>query len=300
MKQLGDFPLFNNSKTNIMKTKTLFAAMAACVMMTSCSSNDMEEQVSNNQTETVTISFPQFQQTIEPMTRTNTDVSTLVTHIDVWLTDGTTTTDVHQVSTDANFGTVSVELTRNKTYTMYAVAHKADGATMADGIIAFTNDKVTHSMFYTTQFNTSTTNQLSCEMKRIVGMFRLETTDAVPNNVAKVQFIIPQTCTRWSVSGVGANKVDRTSEITVSSKNQDGTASFNIYIIGSDIDETYDITVKALDANNNVVTNGERTFSGVTIRNNYKTIYSGAFFSPSTLTSSFVVSDWETFESISF
>ena len=274
--------------------------MAAAAMMAACSSDNGEEPV-NNEKETVTISFPQFQQTIEPMTRTNTDVSTLVTHIDVWLTDGTTTTDIHQVSTDTGFGTVSVELTRNKTYTMYAIAHKANGAaTLTNNIIAFPEEKVTHSMFYTTQFNPSTTKQMSCEMNRIVGQFRLETTDAVPNNVVKVQFIIPQTCTRWSVSGVGANKIDRTSEITVSSKNQDGTASFNIYIIGSDTDETYDITVKALDANNNVVTNGERTFSGVTIRNNYKTIYSGAFFSPSTLTSSFVVSDWETFESINF
>ena len=274
--------------------------MAAAAMMAACSSDNGEEPV-NNETETVTISFPQFQTTIEPMTRTNTDVSTLVTHIDVWLTDGTTTTAVHQVSTDTGFGTVSVELTRNKTYTMYAIAHKANGAaTLTNNIIAFTEEKVTHSMFYTTQFNPSTTNQMSCEMSRIVGMFRLETTDAIPDDVAKIQFIIPQTCTRWNVSGVGTNKIDRTSEITVSSKNQDGTASFVLYIIGSDTDESYDITVKALDANNNVVTNGERTFSGVTIRNNYKTIYSGAFFSPSTLTSSFVVSDWETFESINF
>ena len=273
--------------------------MVAAAMMAACSSDNGEEPV-NNETETVTISFPQFQTTIEPMTRTNTDVSTLVTHIDVWLTDGTTTTDVHQVSTDANFGTITADLNRNNTYTMYAVAHKADGATLSDGIIAFTNDKVTHAMYYTTTFTPATTSTLSCEMSRIVGMFRLETTDAVPADVAKMRFEIPQTFTRWNVNGTGANKVDRTSDITVSSTNQDGTASFVLYIIGSDTDETYDITVKALDSNNNVVTNGERTFSGVTIRNNYKTIYSGAFFSPSTLTSSFVVSDWETFESISF
>ena len=280
-----------------MRKTILFAAVA---LLCACSQND-EQKETVNETETVTIEFPQFKTTIEPMTRTNTDVSTLVTHIDVWFTDGTTTTAVHQVSTDTGFGTVSVELTRNKTYTMYAIAHKANGAaTLTNNIIAFPEEKVTHSMFYTTQFNPSTTNQMSCEMNRIVGMFRLETTDAVPNDVAKIQFIIPQTCTRWNVSGTGVNKIDRTSEITVSNKNQDGTASFVLYIIGSDTDETYDITVKALDSNNNVVTNGERTFSGVTIRNNYKTIYSGAFFSPSTLTSSFVVSDWETFESISF
>ena len=299
MKQLGDYPFLINLKQNIMKTKTLFAAMAACAMMTACS-NDMEDQVSNKQTETVTISFPQFQTTIEPLTRGTTDVSTLVTHIDVWLSDGTTTTDIHQVSTDANFGTITATLDRTKTYNMYAVAHKADGATLSDGIISFTNDKVTHAMYYTTTFTPATTSTLSCEMSRIVGMFRLETTDAVPDDVAKMQFIIPQTFTRWNVNGTGANKVDRTSEITVSSKNQDGTATFNIYIIGSDEQELYDITVKALDADGNVVENGQRTFTDIPIRNNYKTILSGAFFAPGSLSTTFTVTDWETYAVVNF
>ena len=273
--------------------------MTACAMMTACS-NDMEDQVSNKQTETVTISFPQFQTTIEPLTRGTTDVSTLVTHIDVWLSDGTTTTDIHQVSTDANFGTITATLDRTKTYNMYAVAHKADGATLSDGIISFTNDKVTHAMYYTTTFTPATTSTLSCEMSRIVGMFRLETTDAVPDDVAKMQFIIPQTFTRWNVNGTGANKVDRTSEITVSSKNQDGTATFNIYIIGSDEQELYDITVKALDADGNVVENGQRTFTDIPIRNNYKTILSGAFFAPGSLSTTFTVTDWETYAVVNF
>ena len=274
--------------------------MAAAAMMAACSSDNGEEPV-NNETETVTISFPQFQQTIEPMTRTNTDVSTLVTHIDVWLTDGTTTTAVHQVSTDTGFGTVSVELTRNKTYTMYAIAHKANGAaTLTNNIIVFPEEKVTHSMFYTTQFNPSTTNQMSCEMSRIVGMFRLETTDAVPADVSKMRFEIPQTFTRWNVNGTGANKVDRTSEITVSSTNQDGTATFVLYVIGSDDQELYDITVKALDADGNVVENGQRTFTDIPIRNNYKTILSGAFFAPGSLSTTFTVTDWETYAVVNF
>lgn len=273
--------------------------MVAAAMMVACSSDNGEEPV-NKQTETVTISFPQFQTTIKPFTRGMTDVSTLVTHIDVWITDGTTTTDIHQVSTDANFGTITADLNRNNTYTMYAVAHKADGATLSDGIIAFTNDKVTHAMYFTTTFTPATTSTLSCEMSRIVGMFRLETTDAVPDNVAKVRFEIPQTFTRWNVDGVGANKVDRVSEITVSSKNQDGTVAFMLYIIGSDEEVSYDITVKALDANGNVVENGQRTFADIPIRNNYKTILSGAFFAPGSLSTTFTVTDWETYAVINF
>lgn len=273
--------------------------MAAAAMMAACSSDSGEEPV-NNETETVTISFPQFQMYTEEMTRGTTDVSTLVTHIDVWITDGTTTTDIHQVSTDDNFGTITAELNRNNTYTMYAVAHKADGATLSDGIIAFTNDKVTHAMYYTTTFTPATTSTLSCEMSRIVGMFRLETTDAMPDNVSKVRFEIPQTFTRWNVAGVGVNKVDRVSEITVSSKNQDGTVAFILYIIGSDEEVGYDITAKALDANGNVVENGQRTFTDIPIRNNYKTILSGDFFAPGSLSTTFTVTDWETYAVINF
>lgn len=279
--------------------KKTFFAFAALALLMSCSSDD-DAQVTNKKTSTVTIEFPQFTKTMEEMTRGITDVSTLVTHIDVWITDGTTTTDIHQVSTDDGFGTVTADLSRDKTYTMYAVAHKADGATLSDGIIAFTNDKVTHAMYYTTTFTPATTSTLSCEMSRIVGMFRLETTDAVPDNVAKVRFEIPQTFTRWNVTGVGANKVDRVSEITVSSKNQDGTVAFILYIIGSDEEVGYDITVKALDANGNVVENGQRTFADIPIRNNYKTILSGAFFAPGSLSTTFTVTDWETYAVINF
>lgn len=281
-----------------MKMKNVFFAAVACVLA-ACSSDNGEESVSNEMKK-VSITFPQFTQTMEEMTRGTTDVSTVVTHIDVWITDGTTTTEIHQISTDEGFGTVTADLSRDKTYTMYAVAHKADGATLNDGVITFTNDKVTHSMFYTTTFSTETTTSLSCTMSRIVGMFRVETTDAVPDNVAKFQLTIPQTYTKWNVSGVGSNKTDRTVDIAVTGRNQDGTVALNTYIIGSNTDTTYDITVKAMNSDNEVVENGQRTFEDVTIRNNYKTILSGAFFSPNTLTSSFVVSDWETFESISF
>ena len=115
-----------------------------------------------------------------------------------------------------------------------------------------------------------------------------------------MRFEIPQTFTRWNVNGTGANKVDRTSDITVSSTNQDGTATFVLYVIGSDDQELYDITVKALDADGNVVENGQRTFSDIPIRNNYKTILSGAFFAPGSLSTTFTVTDWETYAVVNF
>ena len=277
--------------------KKMFFMLAAVVLLMGCSKDD--EQVSNKQKETVTFTFPQFQTSVEPMTRT-TDVSTLVTHIDVWITDGTTTTDIHQVSTDDGYGTITADLNRNTSYTIYAVAHKAEGATLTDGVIAFTDDKVTHAMFYSTTFTPSTTTELSCMMNRIVGQFRMETTDAVPDGVEKFRFLIPQTFTRWNVNGTGANAIDRTSDIRVSSRGQDGTVAINIYIIGSADQQLYDITVQALDANGDVVENGQRTFDDVPIRNNYKTVMSGAYFVPTSVSLSLAVNDWETYTTVNF
>ena len=267
--------------------------MAAAAMMAACSSDNGEEPV-NNETETVTISFPQFKTTIEPLTRGTTDVSTLVTHIDVWFTDGTTTTDVHQVSTDANFGTITADLNRNNTYTMYAVAHKADGATLTDGVVAFTDDKVTHSMWYTTTFSPSTTTSLSCEMTRIVADFRLEITDDIPTSVKKLRFTVSDVFDRWSVTDGGTHQLDRTSII-----NYNGTSAvFNIYAIVTDAQTTHTVTVTALDENDQEVQT--RTFADVPLRNGYKTNYRGTFFIDSSFTSSFTINDWNEYETVDF
>ena len=265
------------------------------MVLTACS-NEQEECVFNgstaeNQTE-VTLSFSPYEQTA--MTRTATSVASVVTHLDVWITDGETTQDIHQTTSDAEFGTISVTLDKTKTYTLYAVGHKADGATLSDGVISFTDDKVTHSMFYTTTFSPATTTSLSCLMNRIVADFRLEITDDIPTSAVKFRFTISDVFDRWNVSTGGTHSLNRVSTI-----NCNGTSSiFNVYAITTNEQTLHTVTVEALDDNDAVIQS--RVFENVPLRNGYKTNYTGVYFTDTPTAAAFTVTDWEEFAAVNF
>ena len=267
-------------------------AIAALVigLMTGCSSDNDEQRVMEP-TE-VTLTFSPY--TMEAMTRTATSIASLVTHLDVWVTDGSTEVEAHQTNTDDGFGTVSMTLDKTKTYALYAVAHKADGAILTDGVVAFTDDKVTHSMWYTTTFTPATTTSLSCLMTRIVADFRLEITDDIPDECKSFRFTVNGIYDRWNVSTGGTHELDRTSVVAYNGT----SAIFNIYAIVTDAQTTHDITVEALDADEAVLQT--RTFTDVPLRNGYKTNYRGTFFIDTPMTMSFTVNDWQEYDTVEF
>ena len=280
--------LMYNLKLIIMK-KFVFFATLACVLA-SCSSDNGEEL---SKKELVTITFSPY--SMNEMTRTATSISTVVTRLDVWIMEGGNTTAVHQSSSDDGFGLLSVTLDRTKTYTLYAVGHKcAEPATLSDGVVSFPDDKVTHSLWYTTTFSPATTTNLSCLMTRIVADFRLEITDNIPTSAVKFRFTIASVFDRWNVSTGGTHSLDRVSTI-----NCNGTSAiFNVYAIVTDASTTHDILVEALDENDGVVKS--RTFADVPLRNGYRTNYSGAFFIDQPVSASFLVDDWSDYDTVNF
>ena len=275
--------------------KLFIMALAVGLTLTACEKSSEECVVNgsavDNQAE-VTLTFSPYE--MGAMTRAATSIASVVTHLDVWITDGTTTQDIHQTSADADFGSLSVTLDKTKTYTLYAIGHKADGATLSDGVIAFTDDKVTHSMFYTTTFSPATTTNLSCLMNRIVADFRLDITDDFPAECKSLRFTIANVFDRWNVSTGGTHSLDRVSTISYG-----GTSSiFNVYAIVTDAQTTHDITVEALDADGNVLQT--RTFMNVPLRNGYKTSYKGTFFIDTPMTMEFMVNDWNEYDEVTF
>lgn len=279
-----------------MKKKSVF--FAALLMLAACSSDNMEEQKSKVNLQSVIMTFSPY--TMESMTRTVTSIAGIVTHLDVWLYEnGNEVTAIHQSSGDIGFGSVAVTLDKTKTYTLYAVAHKCtDNATLTNGIIAFPDDKVTHSMFYTTTFSPFTTTSLSCEMQRIVAQFRLETTDEVPSVCKKVQFTIGNVFDRWHVQNGGTHSIDKQHTVNITSTASDGTVAINIFSITTDAQTLHDISVDALDKDDNVVQS--RTFANVPLRNGYKTTYHGAFFTDTTMEMMFTIDDWNEYDTIEF
>ena len=266
----------------------------AVLWLVGCSEQSEQTEQSDELTK-VSLSFSPYEQSaMARTTRAASSIAGIVTHLDVWITDGTTTQDIHQTSADANFGSLSVTLDKTKTYTLYAIGHKADGATLSDGVISFTDDKVTHSMFYSITFSPATTTNLSCLMNRIVADFRLDITDDFPAECKSLRFTIANVFDRWNVTTGGTHSLDRVSTISYG-----GTSSiFNVYAIVTDAQTTHDITVTALDENDQELQT--RTFMNVPLRNGYKTSYKGTFFIDTPMTMEFMVNDWNEYDEVTF
>ena len=274
-----------------MKKSLLFAAFVAAVC--SCSQDESESAFNGSPVENqkeVSLTFSPYE-----MTRSATSIASVVSNLDVWLYEsGAEFTSVHQSSSDSGFGSLSVTLDKTKTYTLYAVGHKADGTSLTDGIISFTDDKVTHAMFYTTTFSPATTTSLNCLMNRIVASFRLEITDDIPSSAVKFRFTVSGVYDRWNVSTGGTHQLDRVSNISYG-----GTSKvFSVYAIVTDAQTLHTVTVTALDDNDKELQT--RTFADVPLRNGYKTSYRGTFFIDTPASASFLVNDWNEYDTVDF
>jgi len=275
--------------------------MVAVAMLTACT-NDGAGEVTNDETAVVRMAFAPYE--VEPMTRANdadgftrAAVADYATRLDVWLYEGGTEVQaVHQQSTDEGFASLSVRLEKSKTYTVYACAHKAAGAaTLSDGVVSWPDDKVTHSFFYSQTFSPATTTTLNCLMERIVGNFRLEITDKVPEAVTRMTVDVGVSPTRWNVDGYGENAVSRVSSFTPA---VGSSPALSVFLLAGSEEEKMDITVTAYDATDAVVQ--QRVFEDVPIRAGYRSTYRGEFFTGAVSSMSFTVSDWMDYETVEF
>ena len=273
-----------------MKFHTL--AVVAMAMLTACT-NDGAGEVLNNETAEVRMTFSPYE--VEPMMRAA--VADYATRLDVWLYEGGSEVQaVHQQSTDEGFASLSVRLEKSKTYTVYACAHKAAGeASLSNGVVSWPDDKVTHSFFYSQSFSPATTTTLNCLMERIVGNFRLEVTDKVPEGVARITVDVGMSPTRWNVAGYGENAVSRVSSFTPA---VGASPTLSVFLLAGSDEEKRDVTVTAYDATDAVVQ--QRVFSDVPIRAGYRSTYRGAFFTEADEVMTFTVNDWVDYETVEF
>ena len=273
-----------------MKFYTL--AVVAIAALTACT-NDGADEVMNDKTAEVRMTFSPYD--VEPMMRAA--VADYATRLDVWLYEGGTEVQaIHQQSTDEGFASLSVRLEKSKTYTVYAVAHKAAGAaSLSNGVVSWPDDKVTHSFFFSQSFSPATTTTLNCLMERIVGNFRLEVTDKVPEGVARMTVDVGVSPTRWNVVGYGENAVGRVSSFTPA---VGASPTLSVFLLAGSEEEKHDITVTAYDSEDAVVQ--QRVFSDVPIRAGYRSTYRGAFFTEADEVMTFTVNDWMDYETVEF
>lgn len=287
--------------------KKYFSLAVAATMLVACTNEyvtDVDE-VENGKAK-VMISFAP-----EVMTRATVPVGNVVNRLDVWLFEGDATAAVgqteavaesHQTNNDDGFGSLSVTLDKNRTYTLYAVGHKESAsASISGGVVSFPDTKKLQTLYYTTTFTPSETTTLSCVMKRAVGAFRIVFNDEVPEDVKKLSISTTQTPTQWSFPQLaGITPSDRyTVEWTNWSKDKDGILYFTVYVLGRDTETQHDFVVTAYGEDGSVLKS--RTFTSVPIRNNYMITYRGSFFLDTTFSSTFTVNDeWSSFDTVEF
>ena len=247
-----------------------------------------------------------FETCIEPFnsrTRAASSLSDVITinRIDMWLTNGENVIEVHQTSSDADYGSPSVTIDKQKTYQLIVVAHKGTApADLSDGIISFPDEKLTDTFFYSDSFNAS--SETSITLQRIVGMFKLWITDEMPASDTRLTFAISGTGNRWNTSeSISCNQTDRTVTFDSPSQSSDGSTKLNLYILPSSLtnESTATIHCQAFASDGTPIT--EYAFADVPIRANHVTTYKGVFFKEQAFSLSMTADKtWKEYDTIDF
>lgn len=281
-----------------MRKNLLFAL--AIGLLYACSSDKVEEPQNHDDLVEVKLNLKGFTFETEAMTRATTAVGDYVTHLDIWLYEsGNEFTSFHQTSSESGFGTLSLTLNNTKTYILYAVAHRCNSAaSLSDAVISFPEDKVTHSFFIKQTFTPTKGMSLNLTMNRIVAQFSFVTTDAVPDWCKTLRFTISDVYDRWNVNTGGTHQLNRVSTINISSTREDGSVTCNVYAIVTNENTNHNILVEAIDANGEVQESHQ--FTNIPLKNNRRTIATGAFFTDADSGFSFLAQDWEEETTVNF
>lgn len=186
--------------------------------------------------------------------------------------------DLKQKSTDANFGTFSLNLDEG-TYLALIVAHnQSKNPTMTNPEkIQFDNDL--SDVFYWSKEITiedGSSQQIDVDMHRQVAMVRFVTTDNVPDNVASIKFYYTGGSAAIDArTGNGSVKSKQTAIRNITENMKGKPATFEIYTFPKD-DSPLKIQVTGQDANGQIVF--DRTFENVEIKRNQISVYTGELF----------------------
>lgn len=214
-----------------------------------------------------------------------TDVKQVCTRISLALfKDGVKVKSIHQDTKDAHFGKIDVTLPAG-TYQVIAIAHSGSGSATITSPeeISFPKNKMTDTFYYCQEVTVGGNASYQLEMKRAVAMFRLVTTDAIPTAVKTMKFYYTGGSSTFNaVTGVGAKNSRQTEERTVTDAQHAGPGQFDVYTFPHTPSDVLKITVSALNASGDVIT--EHTFEEVPVKVNEITQYKGSFFQGTTPT----------------
>ena len=209
----------------------------------------------------------------------STDVTTLCNRVSVAVyQNGTRVKQVNQTTNDQDFGKIQLTLPAGKYKLLVLAYNGSKSATMTDVEKVTFSGGMSDTFWYCKDIDLESDTSEDITMKRIVAMFRLSLTDAMPKNVKTMKFAYTGgSSTLNAVTGQGCVNSRQSEDFTVTSDMVGKANDFDIYTFPKPDSQTLKVTVTALDANGNQLI--QHIFDGVEIRCNMISKYTGAFFS---------------------
>lgn len=264
-------PRFFYKLHTIMKKSIILLPLLA--LLISCSSKKDEPK----ETYDVKFSVSGFTFTTSPMSAPRKAVSSLSDEdgdmTDLYLFDGSTQL-AHQVSTDENFGTITVMLTAGS-HTLHFVATRSTGLAYEGGVLSATSLRSTFGKTIT--INVSGSSDETVEMNRLSGKLVITINDAIPAGATNLRIQVGNIYKSLDVQtlyGVSPVAFDQT--VSLSSKVGLTSQTWTLTTLAPDADG-YETTFTLTATNGSGAVIGQATGT-VTLAPNTKTLLSGNLF----------------------
>ena len=267
--------------------KNLIWLAGIAVMLTACENSSTEYENGYNQEQgQKAITFTcqgDFTMTTESMTRAALEADGKAM-TDLWVLDyvgGTLVQQVHQASTDEDFGTPTLNLDYGS-HRVYFVASRGEGATLStDGHnIAWTKPLDTFYKDFQITVTAGTSSAHNVTLERVVTRLRVTVADEIPAGIANITV----TPTTWYygidylTGGPAAAQASapRTIAIPDSKVGTTGQTNVSIYGFSSATEWTTDVSVVARNQTDAVI--GTASIEDAPFKANRSTNYTGNLF----------------------
>lgn len=260
-----------------MKKRLLLLAIAGCITLCSaCNKSGMA---------TLNIHVDQFTITQTNISGEKSSAAEAVKRIDIAIfneTGNIVYSENQSIADSATFGTLSCTL-HDGTYTIVVIGHKSSGpATItAPNLATFPNNSMS-DIFCATQSITISGSYIyntSISLNRVISMFGVRSTDAIPSNITNVMITLSSGGTSLNpTTGLSTSATPYTHSINIPANYIGRT---NIKFLAPTLlitdESTTDVSVNALDATGTTIYT--HSFSNIPLKRNRITLAAGPLFS---------------------
>ena len=242
---------------------------------------------------TVTFSCLGFE--LQPFTRSLEADGKALT--DLWVLDyiGTTLAQqIHQVSTDTDFGTPTLNLAVGNHH-IYFIASRGSGATLSTENHTITFTRVLDTFYKDYEINVTATSNgsRSVTLERIVTKFTTVITDAIPEDAAT--FNLTPEAWHYGIDYTTGLPISATASQTITiniPSSEIGFTNEHLSIFGFSTEDewTTNVTLNSKKADGTIL--GSAVLSNVPLKRNRITEYTGPLFSSNGLTTVGLSTDW--------